>query len=304
MQTDDVSQSGLTLVELLISITCLLLILAGVYDVFSRQSETATAEQEILNMQMSSRVAIERLGFVFGNAGFGCRDSFNDGETMSGDDPDGNGSVTVDQVFWDIQNNNVNGTNPDSVVVTYGFRKVAEVDGLHNSTTSVDFKNIGSPSITTSDFKKYLCFFPNIEGDLFYEVDDATDPFGITKETPQLSDDSEVYMVTPVRIKLVDECLYLQNFAYSQTNLWEAVENIQDLQLQYTTDGTSWVDNPADPEDVIGVRIFVLARTERRDPGYSDSKTYELAGQTVGPFNDPYHRKVAQTTVWVRNNDQ
>ncbi len=289
--------------ELLISITCLLLILAGVYDVFSRQSETSTVEQEILNMQMSSRVAIERLGFVFSNAGFGCRDSFDHGKTMSGDDPDGNGTVTVNQVFWDIQNNNVNGTNPDSVVATYGFRLVAEVDGLHNSTTSVDFKNVGSPNITTSDFKKYLCFFPNIEGDLFYEVTDATDPYDLDQETPQLSDDSEVYMVTPVRVKLVNETLYLQNFAYTQTKLWESAENIQDLQLQYTTDGTSWVDNPADPEDVIGVRIFVLARTERPDPGYSDSKTYELAGQSVGPFNDPFHRKVAQTTVWVRNND-
>ena len=45
------------------------------------------------------------------------------------------------------------------------------------------------------------------------------------------------------------------------------------------------------------VRIFVLARANEPTPGYTDTKTYTLGGQTLGPFNDGFKRHVFSNTV-------
>lgn len=45
------------------------------------------------------------------------------------------------------------------------------------------------------------------------------------------------------------------------------------------------------------VRIFVLARANESTPGYTDTKTYTLGGQTLGPFNDGFKRHVFSNSV-------
>lgn len=289
------------MVELMVALACFSVVLSGIYLIFFNQNRHIAAEEEIIEIELNGRVAKERLNFLFRHVGFGCKDSFVAGGSMSGNDPDASG-VTINSALWDIQNTTANGTNSDSVVAVYGFRKVAEVDGQQN-TTPVDLKNIGSPSITTSqtDFKNYVAFAPNMEGNAFYRVTDASDPYDFEQNIDLLTDEADVYMVVPVRIKVVNEVLQFQNFAYTNSNLWEIAEHIQSLQLQYTTDGSTWEDNPADLEDVIGVSFFVLTRTQRPDPDYTDTKSYTMAGQTVGPFQDSFHRKLFQGTVWLRN---
>lgn len=295
--------SGMTIIELLVATACLSVVMGGILVFFSAQSKTATFEREIVDMQLNSRVAMERLTYIFSHAGYGCSDSFQDGQVMSGDDPD-LGNVNIDSFLWDIQNNNA--TSPDSVVVVYGFHKIAEIDGDYNSTNiGIDFKNKGNPDITTSntDFKNYINFFPNVEGNEFYRVTSGSDPYDLDQAIELLTNESSVYMVTPTRVKVANGTLQLQNFCYSTNGMWDIAENIQDIQLQYTTDGSSWVDVPSDPNDVIGVSIELLARTDDPDPDYRDVKTYTLAGQTVGPFNDAFHRKYSRARVWLRNTE-
>ncbi len=299
------SIKGFTLVELLVAMVCFSMIIGTAYSVFFKQYFFASSEQSNLNMQMNLRVAMERIGFVFSNAGFGNSDSFKNGRTMSGDDPD-NSTITIDSFIWDVDNNAVNGSNSDSVVVLYGYKKIAEVDAQHNSTNSIDLKNIKTPSLESSsgNFKNYICFFPNIEGDLFYSLTNAEDPITIAKSISLLPDDADVYIVSPVRVKIAgdnNDTLYLQNFVYNSNQYWEVAENIQDLQIQYTEDGNSWLDTPNDGNEVQGIRFFLLARSAERDKDYVDRRTYTYAGQTAGPFNDHYHRKLSESTVWIRN---
>ncbi len=297
--------SGLTIVELMVALACFSIILSGIYLLFFQQNRHIAAEEEIIDLQLNGRVAMDRLNFIFRHAGFGCKDSFSKGDSMSGDDPDGS-SVSIDSVLWDVQNTSVNGTNSDAVVVVYGFRKVAEVDGSHPN-SPVNFKNIGSPSINTNSdrFHNYLAFAPDIQGNRVYRVTDASDPYDFSQNIDTLEDEAAVYMVVPVRVKVVDDVLYFQNFVYSslsnKEDYWKIAEHVQVLQLQYTTDGSTWVDNPADPESIRGVQYFLLMKSERVDPDYTDTKSYTLAGQTVGPFQDHYHRKLFQGRVWLRN---
>lgn len=53
--------------------------------------------------------------------------------------------------------------------------------------------------------------------------------------------------------------------------------------------------------NVVAVRIHVLARSLEVTPGYTDTKTYQLGDQTLGPFNDGFKRHVFSTTVRLVN---
>jgi type IV pilus assembly protein PilW len=52
---------------------------------------------------------------------------------------------------------------------------------------------------------------------------------------------------------------------------------------------------------LVSARVYVLARTLRPDPTYTNDKTYTLGDRVVGPFNDRFYRRVFTTTVMVRN---
>ena len=54
-------------------------------------------------------------------------------------------------------------------------------------------------------------------------------------------------------------------------------------------------------ENVVVVKLYVLARTEETVSGYKDTKTYVLGSSTLGPFNDGYQRHVFETTVRLVN---
>jgi len=64
------------------------------------------------------------------------------------------------------------------------------------------------------------------------------------------------------------------------------------------------VSNMTDPHPmafVVAVRIHLLAQSTQRDVDYRNTKTYQLAGLTVGPFDDGFYRKSLSSTVLVRN---
>jgi len=51
----------------------------------------------------------------------------------------------------------------------------------------------------------------------------------------------------------------------------------------------------------VQVKFFVLARSTATTPGWTDSKSYQLAGTTYGPFNDQYKRHVFSSSVRLNN---
>jgi type IV pilus assembly protein PilW len=50
-------------------------------------------------------------------------------------------------------------------------------------------------------------------------------------------------------------------------------------------------------ENVVVVQLYVLARAQQPTTGYKDTKTYDLGGTTLGPFNDRYKRHVYSTSI-------
>lgn len=53
--------------------------------------------------------------------------------------------------------------------------------------------------------------------------------------------------------------------------------------------------------NAVVARIHVLARAEQASPGYTDTKTYNLGGVTLGPFGDRFKRHVFTQTVRLSN---
>jgi type IV pilus assembly protein PilW len=53
--------------------------------------------------------------------------------------------------------------------------------------------------------------------------------------------------------------------------------------------------------NVVAVKLYVLARSSASTPGYTDTKTYTLGGQVLGPFNDNFKRHVFTTTIRLMN---
>jgi type IV pilus assembly protein PilW len=88
------------------------------------------------------------------------------------------------------------------------------------------------------------------------------------------------------------------------------VEGIENLQLDYgvdtTNDGSpdSYTTAPtvADWANVMSIRVNLLARSNDTSPGYTSNKQYSLgAAGTVGPFTDNYKRHVFSQLIRVIN---
>lgn len=54
-------------------------------------------------------------------------------------------------------------------------------------------------------------------------------------------------------------------------------------------------------ENIVAVRIYILARNKDPDKLYKDAKSYQLGDVTVSAQNDGYHRMVFEATVSIRN---
>lgn len=94
------------------------------------------------------------------------------------------------------------------------------------------------------------------------------------------------------------------------------VEGIENLQFEYGEDTTAspgdgtpdlYTDYAAPAAtvlnwwNVMSVRVALLARNETISAGYTDNKTYVLAGETYGPFGDNYRRQALSAVVKLAN---
>jgi type IV pilus assembly protein PilW len=52
---------------------------------------------------------------------------------------------------------------------------------------------------------------------------------------------------------------------------------------------------------ISAVRLWVRVRAEDAEQGFQDTRTYNYAGNTFGPFNDGFRRVVMSRTIYLRN---
>jgi type IV pilus assembly protein PilW len=79
-------------------------------------------------------------------------------------------------------------------------------------------------------------------------------------------------------------------------------DNIEALEFFYTLADSSQTLNPADLTAIRSIRVTMLARTERQDKNFMNTRTYTTpGGQNWGPYNDNFRRRLLTTSVKCRN---
>ncbi len=307
---------GLTLVELLIIMVIMSLIMGGLIAVFISHIRISAAEEARIDVQQNLRIAVDRMKDSLRQSGFGCHDSFEDDKIMSGEEPQKN-NIDISSF--------ISHASSDSMIFTYGFRKVGEVNW--NELEKIDpvpdnfiiLKNKRTPSITTgSEFKRYLTLFPSTAGNRFFEVEEVsgneiTFVHDEAFDAIELEKEPDVYMVSPIRIMVSYSgdipVLYLKNFAYTSAQFWIVAENIKKIWFQYYVDG-EWLNEVNDTDllqKIRKIRFWVLGRSINSVSGageynfeIKDQDTEEIIYQ-AGPFNDGHIYMFSQGEVALRN---
>jgi len=79
-------------------------------------------------------------------------------------------------------------------------------------------------------------------------------------------------------------------------------ENIEQLELFYTLSNGTTTLAPTNMSNIRTVQITILARAGKPDRKFTNTSTYTTpGGQTWGPFNDNFRRRLMTTNVKCRN---
>ena len=98
----------------------------------------------------------------------------------------------------------------------------------------------------------------------------------------------------------------------ADSNAQSLIEGIENLQIQYGIDSSgdgspdTYVQTPASPlewSNIVTIRLYLLARSVDAEPGYTDTKTYDLGNLQVTP-GDHYHHRLFSTVVRLINVSQ
>ena len=339
LKTTKKQPQGFTLVELMVVLVILGIISVGTITAITGQSKVYHSEEDLIDMQMNARVAMERITFLLRMSGVNCSDSFGNDLTSGNMVTHGDVAANPLTAMFTITNNTP--STSDQLTLVGASRRVGHITSVPaNNQIKLDCNEYPKLEGTVSA-KSYIAITPRDENryQTISAISSTTTKTPILTLTNSLDSDElaeltaafaakdssgvstpvviDVYQVQAFSIRLVNSSLRIdENISLSSTQL-DVADNIQDLQFQYGIDTgsdgqiDSWVDNPTDITQIRAVRVFILARTGKIDKTYTDTKTYTLAGVTVGPFtgtnlNDlnthkSVHRHLLESTISVRN---
>jgi type IV pilus assembly protein PilW len=326
-------QAGLSLVELMVSVTLGLIVLSGVLVVFANSSASRNEVERTTRQIENGRYASEILSDDIRLAGF--YGEF-DPSTLAapGALPADPCSVTVaDWNSWiPVYVRGYDGAGFTSTNCALTNRK-AGTDVLvirrsrtctANSTTCTPDVMAGTPYLQVSScatqVTKYALDIQPSSGSGAFTMQTKTCSSGTLSAKREYY--VHIYFIatdngrgdnvpTLKRLELVGNPSGTPTF-----NLVPLVEGIENLQLVYGVDTNSdgapdeYVTDPATVArwlSVMTVQFNILARNIETSPNFVDTKTYTLgkdstgAAQTFGPFNDGYRRHVYSGLVRIMN---
>ncbi len=294
--------SGFTLIELLIAILITALATAAVYSTFITQQRSFITQDEVAETQLSSKIAFDTIANDIRNAGFGY---------PADENPSINGSAGA------ITANNAAGpNNSDIITLISGFRQIATLsaDAVVGQ-TQINISYSGGTGFNNGNRS-----FLSIDGIDFANVDNCTISLstnectagvlpldrGVNKPFPS---GRPVYLIEDVTYQL------------SGTNLQRVAaggppdtiaNNIDDLQFAYGIDtnndgaADSYTNTPQPTDEIITVRVSLLARTANEDPRLEPSaKPYYSTGfnleGNITPDTDRFRRRVWTMEIAPRN---
>ncbi len=277
----------------------------GTITAITSQSKVYHSEEDLIDMQMNARIAMQRICNTIRMAGYGCKDSF--GPNLTSGNMVTNGDVAPNPLnsLFIISDND--SPTPDSLTLAGAIRHAGTITATP-AANQITLDGLQANLKTNDETAAKSFIFISPRETNIYQTVTGISGNTLTLQNPLTATvDDKVYQVQAFTLRLINSNLRIDdNVDTSSINL-DVAENIQDLQFQYGIDSNnngaidSWVDNPGTIRQIKAVKIFILARTGKIDKEYTNRKTYTLAGVTVGPFNDHFHRHLLETTIFIRN---
>lgn len=316
-------QNGVSLIELMVSLTLGLLILLGLTTIFVNNSKTQTEIEKNNRQQENGRYAMQLLADDVRTAGYFDINIVQTAPSALPSSPCAVDLTTLDAAMaFHVQGyDNSSGSltcisdvkaNTDVLVVRHAAacRSANPLDA--NCDSLVD----GPVFLQVSGCQADLTSHPS-----GHVLANTTTSFTLktvacvsTKLAPVSRLRTNIYFIANNNVagdgkptlKRAELTSSAGNIAFSIVPLVDGIENLQVLYgLATGTAGipSSYVVAPSTAADwwnVMAVNITLLSRNESESAGYTDSKTY--SGFNGGlPFNDKYRRHVYSSTVSLSN---
>ena len=299
------SNSGFTLVELLVAIALGLVILAGLYNTFKSQHDSYIVQDQVAAMQQNLRAAMYMITRDLQMAGYYT--NFDRDNTRSIDLGDDFPEQTGRPLFFPINNYDLGGETVREGTDVLVMIKAAE--GTDAPVTTYIPEGTGSLSGKLSGFgdgeneNQYgLLVKTDLRTADFFDV---TDPN--LNENYDTSD--MVFRADIIIYKIEDEAgrPMLKRKNRGVVDQYHTVaENIENMQIMYHLENDAVpkhgdeIDNTNRPR-IRAVEVILVGRTAHLQRGYVDTNAYDFADNPNQNPGGNYRRKVLSTIVKTRN---
>jgi prepilin-type N-terminal cleavage/methylation domain-containing protein len=195
-----------------------------------------------------------------------------------------------------VDSNWATGKIPDSTssysldAVNYVFDTGGHTATNRNCTTIADLRKLVSNIY-------YIRNFAVTEGDEIPTL--MRSEFGLTGSPAALQQQNAVALIEGIEGFRIEYGIDNLSDTGAAVNYAQAVEWADISILNSPTNRGDGI--PDQLSNVVTVKVYVLARSRERTPGYTDTKTYNLGTTTMGPFNDNFKRHVFSNTVRLVN---
>lgn len=321
------SQSGMSLVELMVAMVISLFLSAGIFTIFSMSSTNVTTTSQYNQLQENGRIAlaimerdISQLGFFGDMTGsefiLGINTTLNNTIPIA-DDCIGaglnNASLPNNQPahfrrLWGYENG-LSGTTP---LACLSAATVAP------NTDVIQIKRFIGPSIgfgdgsdsPVGDITRFSVSTTSTQAIFFNGLDPATNLVNSRVWEYQ----HHVYFIDIENgVPILSRKTLTNKGMKNDEQLVEGIENIRFL-YGFDNSGDNTPDTYLPAADVlapvwdnetlqrlVAVKIYVLVRSAQADNSYDNQTTYQLGDKQINPFNDNFRRKVLSTTVVLEN---
>jgi type IV pilus assembly protein PilW len=321
------SQSGMSLVELMVAMVISLFLSAGIFTMFSMSSTNVTTTSQYNQLQENGRIAlaimerdISQLGFFGDMTGsefiLGINTTLNNTIPIA-DDCIGaglnNASLPSNQPahfrrLWGYENG-LSGTTP--------FACLSAATVAPN-TDVIQIKRFIGPSIgfgdgsdsPVGDITRFSVSTTSTQAIFFNGLDPATNLVNSRVWEYQ----HHVYFIDIENgVPILSRKTLTNTGMKNDEQLVEGIENIRFL-YGFDNNGDNTPDTYVPAADVttpvwdnetlqrlVAVKIYILVRSAQADNSYDNQTTYQLGDKQINPFNDNFRRKVLSTTVVLEN---
>lgn len=315
------SESGMTMVELLIAMVLSLIVGAAVVTTFTNNRQSFRQDENILRMQDDARNALREIAFDLSMAGH-YADLLLPGSVV----PDTSLALGTDcgpgaAADWMYQTVDVATGNSLSVVAldnataSNAAASFSCIDAgeFEPGTDVVSIKRVAGARTAAPNAGSVLLRTNGTVGLLYREPMPGPPVVPVPPPSADWEYRPSIYYVRSFATTPADGiptlCRKVLRGAGPSMTTECLAAGIEDLQIEYGIDTTddgnpnTFVSNPTlvQLQDVVSARIYLLARTTEIDVSYTNDKTYTVSNAPAYTPADSFHRHVFATNVTIQN---